>query len=97
MPSQQQIVCLKLDFFFLFFCRYESAQQLKGLDEEPGGGEEHFVVLSRADEARCRSLWGGQRTTPCRALMHQHAAPAHGGYISPERDAAAAVQVMLLL
>lgn len=47
MPSQQPILFL-----------YESAQQLKGLDEEPGGGEEHFVVLSRADEARCGSLWG---------------------------------------
>lgn len=96
MSSQQQIVCLKLDFYLFIFCRYEPAEQLKGPDEEPGGGEEHFVVLSRADEARCRSLWGSvDNTVQSANASASVAAAAHGGYISPERDAAAAVLLLL--
>lgn len=58
-------------------CRYESelglahtkmlSHQLKQLDKEPRVDEELFVALSLYS-----SLWGGQRTTRCRALMGQH-------------------------
>lgn len=49
-------------------------------------------MLSRADEARRRSLWGSadDAVQSANASASVAAAAAHGGCISPERDAAAA-------